>query len=552
MAIQRRTRRRGEEELLDDEADIVEEGASENDENGEEAPDEEPVRKTNAVDSESARENRRRRRVVAKKKAREPGVPFETKDPLEKYDILLQSGHSATEIDISIKRISGGPGVQDFIVSRPGSGQALLEAVKTFHVQNGGMASEYWLKILDSHYKTILGQGRVAVPDMRPQGAMPMPYYPQPQAPAPPQTQQAVTAPAPQSQPEPQRNPLSDMEQAFDFFLRMTGRGQPQQPQQPQQPAQPQAPMPAMPGNMGEMLRMFEFFENRMRPPFPSQPQPQPAQPQPQQVQPAQPMGMPTFPAPAGTQWMYDPRGGWVAVPVAAQEPRGYRPRLQPEHEPSGPGLHRGQPGPFGPNGAPQRPRTAADMLRETMTTVRSAAEVMREFEEILPGSTGRMAGEEAPAQEDEDNPFRTQKIGEIDVLRDPEGEIAFWPSVAVNAPKAFKFLGETYEKLQKKAAEQRQQQQQQQQRRVLPPGHIEVIPGQPVQAPDGYVAVVLDEEEAQRVMQQQQQPVVTPAPAPQSALPPAPQDVPPPITAQPEQQPRSRSWGLPSIPEGE
>ncbi len=512
---------------LDDEEDILEEVGAETDENGETVADIEAVQKIGALDAESVRENRQRRKIAMEKKSKGK-VSFGTSDPIDKYQTLMLSGYAPNQVDIWLQRLSGGPSIKESVTSQPRNGRELFEAVKAVHAANGGREAQWELRFRDAGSQQALGQGRVTLPDVHPPGQPPMAYSPQQPA------QPVAQAPA-----QDMNSMFSLMTQMFDFFQKtqQTAPGQQVQP-----PPVVMPPPPSNPNNPGEMMaymtQMFELVKRMQPQQAPVAHAPQPVQPV-QQAQPAAPMGMPAFQPPHGTQWMFDPRGGWVAVPVPGQErrppPRSYDEGGGPRgYNPQGP-----QGGPSRFNGAPPpRQMSAADQLRETISTVRSAAAVLREFEDVIPGATGR-AAREPEEEHDDGNPYSTQKIGELDVLRDENGEAQFWPSVMVNAPKAFKWLGEAYEKVQKNAEQQRRQEQ----RRVLSPGLIEVIPGQPVNVPPGMVAMRIDPEEERRIMQEERRVVVTPAPAPREQLPPAPTNVPPPIQAQP-----SQSWGLPSM----
>ena len=228
-----------------DVAEILDEVGAEPDEHGELIASEEAIREIGAIDAESVRENRRVDEVVAKQRANIKGVSFNSKDVLATYDGLIKVwGQSA--LDITIRRLTGSA-VTHVISSHPQSGTALWEAIRVLHGQHE--EAEYEVKFTDGTRKYYRGQGRIVMPDTRPQqGQQPMTFNPygapppgyQPSVPGypppyPQQGPQQLPPVAPATQPAPPVPPaspatatdwLTQMRQAFEFFQSCSRRRQ--------------------------------------------------------------------------------------------------------------------------------------------------------------------------------------------------------------------------------------------------------------------------------------------------------------------------------------
>src|SRR5208282_2547451 len=191
-----------------------------------------------------------------------------------------------------------------------------------------------------------------------------------------------------------------------------------------------------------------------------------------------------------------------------------YRPRYGgPAHDPNAP--H--QP----PYGAPQRPQTPSEQLRE-------AASVFRDFRRVADelGFGGTAAEPDPP--EDDDTPVRVIDMGPAKgVINRSDGSLRGVETFMANLPDILKWVGEQRAEI-RKANERVNERKQQQQR--LPPGYVEVTPD--YVPPEGFVAVPVDQI----------------PPAAQESLPEPPAEMPPPIAEQPTAPPK-RAWGMPEVP---
>jgi hypothetical protein len=275
---------------------------------------------------------------------------------------------------------------------------------------------------------------------------------------------------------------------------------------------------------------MMEWFRQMYELVQRSQPRGTPQQsPQPQPQMQPQMMQGPTTPPPRGMMWAWMPEmGAFALMPAPSSAPsagpmyRGPNPRAP--YYPQGDPSER----PWQPPQQPQRQLSPADQFREAIGVVRTAVSVAEEFDALLPGRRGGGYVEE-PHDADQNGPVRVDEIGKLKTVRnnDEHGALRIGETLLTNLPEAVKWVGEQVDKINREKQKQQQPQQQ------LPPGYVEVHPGD--QPPPGYVAVRVDS-----VPQQE----------PQEHLPPPPSHMPPPI--QTPQAPQRRTWDVPTIPENE
>lgn len=550
----------------EDEADILAESGAEADEHGDLFIEESKLEKLGAVDTESIRENRRLQEIADSQRGGHKGIPFNTNDPLVIYNTLLKTWAPGS-IYIPVKRLTGSQ-IQEVIKSGPRSGAELYEALRALHGPNE--EAEYQVDFIDSARKIYRGKGRITMPDARPQqsqgGPMTQPYgwspqqYPPPwqsqqqppwqppwqQSPAQPdpapqqQQPQQQQPPAQQQQPQqqppaptyvvppPGPDPMQMMGQMFQMFQEMRNSLQPP-PSQQQTPAFPQMPPPPPPHSdpsvmMQWMRDMWGMFQ-QMQPP--TQATPQPMQPQmASQPQQQDPMAM--------MSGMIELFGKMSQVfNSQQQEPRrsplragvaGYPGRRAPDD---------GYPPHYPPPSQQQaRERSASEVFRESISTIKTAVDAYQELGSLFPQAHHPQLSHHAidTTGEDDDSPVRVVDTGAAKLAFDKkDGTLRTWESGLMNLDKIFNFLGEQREALQKAHAEQRGP------ARQLPPGYVEVTEG--YQPPPGFVTVPVDPEEAQRVTQRHHQPSQS-----QADLPPPPSRMPPPIDQDSWEEP----WEMP------
>lgn len=554
--------------LQQDEEEVLDEvGAERDEETGDMVLDEDRAREVGALDADTIRENRRLDEVVGKRRANKKNVPFNTNDPLLIYEELMRLW-PANSIDIFVKRLTGAP-VQTTIVSRPRSASELYAALMAFH----GVCdeAEYEVSFLDTGTKRWRSRGRrITLPNTRPaaqqgQPMQPLQYGYPPGYPAPP-----PQGYAPPGYPPPGYPPQ--------------GYPQPQGPQAPAAaaPGTPPAPVvvhaPPAPG-VGEMLetmrQMYQFAVSMAPPPAPA--------PAPTFAPPAPVAHMPLPPPPASTdpnvmlaymrtlseivqqlvaarsapvqtpapqayappQATQPPRPGYIwieqlqtYVPLASlaraiSEPQsrgpvpgapegGYPARGGP---PRGPYREReGGGGPTYPgyqNQPPPRERSVVEQFRDSISVVRTVANMAQEANEIL-GGGGEPSAPAAEAAPEDDGPIRVMKFGDSNLAFDREsGAFKVLASLMMNGDRIMKAANEhIIQPLQQRQAPPQQR---------LPPGHVVMGPG--YRPPPGMVAIPVDQ------------------------LPPGLPDIPPPISeSEPEPEPapaQSQQWSAPVAIEG-
>jgi len=450
-----------------------------------------------------------------------PGVMFGSDDVLEKYEAMLRVWPAST-LDISVKRLTG-DGSTHTIKSRPRSGHELYEAILSVHGQND--VTEYEVKCFDTTSKQYrIHGGRIKMPDTRPptqQGQpAPMLYPPPGYPPQPPysgyQAPQQPAAPAAPAHPAPAPavvDPMAMMGQLLQMLPQIQQLLQPQPQPQVAQPPPPPPQMPPMPpaSDPGAMLvwlqqavQTIQQIQSTAQPhPAPQQPPPyQPQQP-PQQQQPPMPQG-PTRAAPPGMAWIWEPGYGFVLSPVGGTTPstpmspmaRGPRPSYyNPQRDDQ-------------PHREPQReaalppPRTAAQQFQDSISTIRTTVEMMRELNDLIPGAD--QSSPSTPSQES-DSPIAVIPAGPAKiVVNTSDGSLRLMETAFANMGPLANWVGEQHKIIQRAAADRQRQQQPQQQLQ----GHA-----------------VVEE-------------------APGTDLPPPPEDVPPPIHT------GRRTWEPPTIPE--
>ena len=376
------------------------------------------------------------------------------------------------------------------------------------------------------------------------------------------QPQQAAGAPQQPQAPQPTMPPMPAqndpaammkwMQDCFQMFQQM--QASVQQAQAPQPAAQPQpAPVAAMPTDPMAWFHTFQQMQQMMQPQAPAAPARR-GEHHPQNQAPMHPamnpvlamMGMPPVQPPPGMMWV--PGFGFVSVDalthaVAGGRPGGggggpsgapamagpyrgpYRPPYDPGHAP--PPGYAGGPYPQQP---PPPPKTAAEQFRDSISVLKTAAEMVSEVQSLFPGQEAPAAPAERE-KEEEPSPVRIMEVGEYKLALDRErGNTRGWETLWANMPNLLKWAGEQREAIQKAQAEKKQEKPQ------LPPGYVEVTPG--YVPPPGYVPVPVDQ-----IPPQFQPPA-------QHALPQPPEQMPPPITPQPQAQPDPRrTWGPPTYP---
>jgi len=531
----------------EDEADVLAEVGAERDEDtGELVASEDAVRAIGAVDAESVRENRRLDAIVDKKRSNQSKVSFNTGDLLTTYETLLRYWPANT-LDIHVRRLTGTP-VQQVIISRPRSAAELYDALKIIHGQHG--EADYEVKILDTNSKQFRGNGKITLPDTRPQQGQPMSYpyppgyppqYPLPGYPAqpgysPPQPQPAyppaaATAPSPQPPQVPvvvQAPAGPDMGTMFEWFQRMQQIVQSMQP--PPQAPPPPPPPPPMPPPGADMPTMMEWFQRMLTLAQSMQPQQvtQGAPPTPPAVPSFVPgmMGAPPIPAPQGTVWTplgFVPIDRLASLFVPNMGPgSGARMGPQRQYYPQGDPGQAPPPPPRYSSEQPPRQQTAAEHLKESLTLVRTAVATAKEFGSIL-GTDEEREAPEPVATEEDDSPIKILDTGNGKIAYSKaDGTMRWGESAAANLGSFLKWLGEQREAIQKS------QNRAPEQKRVLPPGYLEVPPD--YQPPPGFVAAAVDPHQ------------LPPTAAP---LPPPPANLPPPISPSPASR---QTWAPPNI----
>jgi hypothetical protein len=540
-----------------DEAEVSDEmGAQRDPESGEQVVDERAALKAGAVDAESVVENRRLRSIVNAKRSGKRDIHINVDDVLIKYDQILRV-HSADSLYISVKRVSGGPQVQQIVPGFPRSGRELYEEIRIIHGRSD--AATYQINFFDSNSKEYRAKGQITMPDARDpreraaaQG-QPMNPYP-PQYGYPPGAQ---PAPGYQPQAPPPQGDIGAMVGAVRQLMEMMQTfGAP--------PAAPPGAPGDFSGQLDSLRQMLDTIQGQQqggaRPGFRGAAQPQPAM-NPQMAAAMAGMGMPPVQAPPGVIWT---PLGFVSVDMLMRVIQGgggpamgggpgpaYRGGGGPYRGPyaSGAGLggEEQQRAPYaspyarGPAAQPEAPRTAADQFRDSITLFRTFSNAAKELGSLF-GTPQETPEPEIVASEDEASPVRVIDTGHAKlVVNRKDGSLRGLETGFANVGPVLKWIADQVENARK-------QQQNQQQQRALPEGYVEMTPG--YQPPPGYVAVP-------------EEPPPYGAPSP---LPPPPSNLPPPLggfpqrapaqaaprpaTAPPAAAPRSRTWGPPTIPQ--
>lgn len=554
----------------EDESDIVEEvGAERDEESGELVADEENVRDIGAVDAESVRENRRLEEMVGKKRGNVKGVVFNVNDVIVKYDTMIRAWAPNT-IDISVKRLAGSP-IQHIITTRPSTGVELYAALMEIHGQH--VEAPYEVKFFDNNSKVFRGTGKITLPNtMRAQqGQQPMLYpppgyppgYPPPGYPPPPPGYPAPQAQAPQqAQPPAQQQPqapqpvvvhapvapnfgdmILQIQQVFGAFQEMQRQFSPP-PQTPiaMPPPQMQMPPPPPPGAdpvtmmtwMNQAMQLFQQMQTATQPPAPAPQAAPPAQSTPAQAG-------PTAAPPPGMMWGWYPGFGFVLVPATGGMPGSPSPMHRGPHRPppfvGQQGMDDGAPERRGFE-PPPRPQSTTDQVRRSMSEIRSVmslADELRSTFQPQGGGVSQMYDADAATTEEEDSPVQVVEAGPAKIVFDKnDGSLRKWETGLANIGPFVKWIGDQADKIERSKAAQ-QQRQTSEARPQLPPNYIEMREGE--EPPPGFRAERVDPSRVPRVHTRQ----------PAQDLPPAPEDLPPPI-----QEPSRQMWSIPSIPEGE
>jgi hypothetical protein len=503
----------------EEEADILEEaGAEEDEETGELMADEDKVRKLGAADPATVREDRRLRSIANKKRQGKKNIGFGTNDPLVVYETILKAWEPDS-IDITVKRLTGAQVVQ-VVRSRPRSRTELYKVIETVHGQHE--EAEYDIRFHDSSGHQWRGQGRITMPDTRPQGhPHGNGHYPQPQQPtAPGAPSVVVQAPPGQDM----GTMFSSFQAMFDMFQNIQQRMAPQQYAQPQMPIMPPQPPPtASPAEqMAWMQQVFDMFQ-RMQGTARGAPQ------QPQMHAPQGP-NVPNTPPPPGYVYRWLPEANCCVLepvnrpaPMMSRDQRERPPYYATRREPHD------QRDPYARDPYARPNQGPPDPLRESMSTVRRAMALREELDSLFGGGgqRGDVGGhlDAAPGQ-DPDSPIEVVRTDNGDIVYDrQDGNIRGWDTLLVNLPSMLKKGGEFVDKISKTAAAERQRRERVEQQQ-LPPGYVRLTEG--YEPPEGLVAVPVNQ---------------TPPRAREQDLPPPPAHVPPPIEDEPAPPPQQRGW---------
>ena len=545
------------------EADVIAEIGATPDDDEELEVDEAKVREIGAVDAESVIENRRVDDIINRVRSGEKGVPFNLDNLLQKYDALVQTW-PPNSLDILVQRVTGTP-VQYVIQSRPKSGGDLYTEILARHGRYE--EAKYDVRFVDCTGKRKRGTGHITMPDTRDTPPMQQPQQGQSmnyQSPQQPTTVQVVP---------PTVDPIAMMGKMFEIFQQM----RPQQAAPPPAVAPQQVPVPVVvqpppTDPMAMMGKMFEIFQKTQQAvqPTPSAQAPS-VQQSPatdpmammqesfrlfQQMQVPQAAAMPP-PPPQGS----DPSAimAWVLQKMQQPQPAAPDPmammdkmftmfqRLQPAPAPApgpqrphprsgerpyysgGPqGQQEDSPGdsryqsdpryPYQPPQQQQRPKTMAEEFRDATTIIQTAVDIAEKFRPTPPAPEP-----ERYRNDDEDNPVRVMKVGDVDVLiNKSDGSARKWETAVALLPTVLKWGAEQREAIMKAQTEREAKQQQ---RVRLPEGYVEVTEG--YKPPPGFVAVPVEMGQG---------------------LPPPPENMPEPISQQEELPPRSRTWGAPTV----
>jgi hypothetical protein len=503
----------------EEEADILEEaGAEEDEETGELMADEEKVRKLGAADPATVREDRRLRSIANKKRQGKKNIGFGTNDPLVVYETILKAWEPDS-IDITVKRLTGAQVVQ-VIRSRPRSRTELYKVIETVHGQHE--EAEYDIRFHDSSGHQWRGQGRITMPDTRPQGQQHgNGHYPQPQQPIAPGAPSVVVHTPPGQD---MGSMFATFQSMFDMFQNMQQRMTPQQySPQPQIPVMPPQPPPtASPAEqmawMQQVFDMFQRMQNRGAP---------------QQPQTTAPMGpqLPNTPAPPGYVYRWLPESNCcVLEPINRPALERREPMYRGQREPMAPRPYYPQQGEQHDRYDPRQHQGPPDPLRESMSTVRRAIALREELDSLLGGdgqhrSTGGHL--DGTPEQDPDSPVEVVRTDNGDLIYNrQDGNLRGWDTLLVNLPGMLKKGGEYIDKISKTAAIERERRERAEQQQ-LPPGFVRMT--EDYEAPEGFVAV----------------PVRQVPRAREPDLPPPPAHVPPPIKedSSPPPPPPQRGW---------
>lgn len=553
--------------IQQDEADVLDElGAERDEETGQLVVDEETIKQAGALDTGTIRENRRVDEVVGKKRANQKNVPLNETDVLRAYETLIRVW-GTNDFDIFVKRLTGSP-IQTTIVTRPKSAAELYDVLLEFHGQHEEAA--YTIDILDAGTRQYRGRDkRIVMPDTRPkakpqgQPMQPPPYgyppgypppgyppgypnptgYPPPGYPPPgyPPQQAAPAAPAPAPGAPPPAPPppivhvqapatpgvgdmVETLRQVYQLAQSMVPPPQPAAPvYAPPPPPAPVMMPPPPPPNADpavlfaytkQLLELVQQLTAARAAPTPMPAAPLPVAPAPQPVAPPSPQG------PPGTIWIpqlgmhvpFDrlaralsdaPSGGNGPLPGGGGP--GYGPPRAPAPG-YGPPQYRGREdgrppyAPYPQQQQPPRERSIADQFRESISVIRTVRNMAEEVGEMFPGREEPETPQAPPPPVVEDGPIKVMNVGGTQFAFDGEsGGIRAWETGMLNFDRIAKAVNEHVIKpLQERQTPPRRVQ--------LPPGYVEMVPGQ--EAPPGFIAVPIDQ------------------------LPPPPQDLPPPVSA--------------------
>lgn len=514
------------------EEEILTQAGVEQDDEGNLVADEEKIKELGAIDTESVIENRRAADVVGKRRANGKKIPFNTSNPIDAYDVMIQTWPPNT-LDITFTRLSGGNPITGRITNRPKSGSELLKTLEQYHGKNE--EAEYSVVCKDATQKCYRGTFRVFLPDTRqleqPMGHYPPPGYPPgyyppgypPVAYGPPGQPQP---PAPQHMPPPPPPPppppvlvQQDMPGTLDALRQLLEITQTMRP--PQAPAPAPVSFPPAPPPGADIAAQMQYLKEALA---------IVQQMTPQQIPPQTVVAMPPQPPPPPPQPQQNGMESMMAAMGMMREMFSLFQQMQPPPPPPPPQYREPRPPPpfmrdqgiGGPRYPQQQHQQPQDPLRDMLSNVRNARRTVEELGQFF--SEGQRNEDSAPAPvAEEDSPVQIIEAGGNKlVVNKSDGKLRAIDTGFANLQTVLKFVSEEAEKFRQTRQPQKAVQQ-------LPAGYVEVTEG--YQPPAGYVAVPVDPRQ------------IAAAPSQEERLPPPPQTVPPPVGETPR-----ASWGMPVI----
>ncbi len=459
-------------------------------------------------------------------------VPVEVGDPVEKTpnfsrqtdDVLalyesVSGLRTGVPITVYVQRLTGTP-AQAVIDTQPPLGSGLYKELQRIHGRH--QEAEYEVSFRSG--REPRGVGIITMPGPNEEGqVMPLPW---PQQPAPqPQQQPVASQPQQPSQGMNWEAFQALQKQQFDLLLaaQRSGGGAVAAPQLPPSapPPLPQPPPPAAPPPSTSPMDMWSMFQAMQRQQLELLQEMQKAagaqQLQPPQVQPQQQPPPPVQQSSPPQSQIQTPPGmvrtdiGFVSAEQLLRviagdarpsaSPGGYRvppgprssyyDRSNEPQPPADPQYGAAPPPMYGSSYRPsygqqqpqpvQRERTPMEVMREALGLSKAIVDMA---DQIRPPAVPVAPPEPEPPGDD--SPVRVIDVGPAKmILNNDDGSTRVWESLIVNAPSAFKFMGEQLDAIRKMNMEREARKQQPQQ---LPPGYVEVVPG--YVPPEGYTAV--------------------------------------------------------------